>query len=83
MFCNPIAMAKMGWRYYIVFCVLDAMFIVAVWLLFPETKGKSLEELEGIFDNRWGGEDVGGKASEEGKSSEDGKVADDDHIEKK
>lgn len=48
--CNPIAMAKLGWRYYIVFCVLDAFFIVQVWLLFPETKGKSLEELADVFE---------------------------------
>lgn len=48
--CNPIAMAKLGWKYYILFCILDGLFVVQVWLLFPETKGKSLEELEGIFD---------------------------------
>ena len=48
--CNPIAMAKLGWKYYIVFCILDAFFIVQVWLLFPETKGKSLEELANLFD---------------------------------
>lgn len=48
--CNPIAMAKLGWRYYILFCILDSLFIVIVWFLFPETKGKSLEELSGIFD---------------------------------
>ncbi|KAH7397155.1 general substrate transporter [Pyrenochaeta sp. MPI-SDFR-AT-0127] len=48
--CNPIAMAKLGWKYYILFCILDALFIVQVWLLFPETKGKSLEELADIFD---------------------------------
>ncbi|KEY64419.1 hypothetical protein S7711_08475 [Stachybotrys chartarum IBT 7711] len=48
--CNPIAMSRIGWRYYIVFCILDALFIAEVWLLFPETKGKSLEELAGIFD---------------------------------
>lgn len=48
--CNPIAMARLGWRYYILFCILDALFIVQVWFLFPETKGKSLEELADIFD---------------------------------
>jgi MFS family permease len=48
--CNPIAMAKLGWKYYILFCVLNAIFAVEVWLLFPETKGKSLEELDSLFD---------------------------------
>ncbi|KAJ4177352.1 hypothetical protein NW755_013903 [Fusarium falciforme] len=49
-FCNPIAMAKIGWKYYIVFCVLDSLFIAQVWFLFPETKGKSLEELASLFE---------------------------------
>ncbi|KAH7369507.1 general substrate transporter [Rhexocercosporidium sp. MPI-PUGE-AT-0058] len=48
--CNPIAMAKLGWKYYILFCILDALFIVEVWLLFPETKGKTLEGVSRIFD---------------------------------
>ncbi|KAH7207334.1 general substrate transporter [Fusarium oxysporum] len=49
-FCNPIAMAKIGWRYYIVYCILDAALIALVWVLFPETKGKSLEELANLFE---------------------------------
>ncbi|KAM0325041.1 hypothetical protein ACHAQA_007578 [Verticillium albo-atrum] len=48
--CNPIAMAKLGWRYYILFCILNTIFVLEVWFLFPETKGKSLEELDSIFD---------------------------------
>lgn len=47
---NPVAMAHLGWRYYILFCILDALFCVAVWMLFPETKGKSLEELADLLD---------------------------------
>jgi MFS family permease len=47
---NPIAMANIGWKYYIVFCVIDVLFFVAVWFLFPETKGKSLEEIASIFE---------------------------------
>lgn len=47
---NPIAMANIGWRYYIVFCVLDFILFAAIWFLFPETKGKSLEEIAKVFD---------------------------------
>lgn len=72
--CNPIAMAQLGWRYYILFCVLDSLFIVQVWLLFPETKGKSLEELSGIFDKL----DAG--ALDEVESNK--KIDDDDGVEK-
>lgn len=47
---NPVAMKALGWKYYIMFCVLDATFFVLVWFLFPETKGKSLEEVASVFD---------------------------------
>lgn len=47
---NPVAMKALGWKYYILFCVIDALFFVAVWFLFPETKGKSLEEVAMVFD---------------------------------
>jgi MFS family permease len=46
---NPVAMGRLGWRYYILFCVLDALFFVCVWFLYPETKGKSLEEVAEVF----------------------------------
>ncbi|KAH7146653.1 major facilitator superfamily domain-containing protein [Dactylonectria estremocensis] len=35
--CNPIAMAKLGQRYFILFWILDCLFILQVWFLFPET----------------------------------------------
>ncbi|KAH7398620.1 general substrate transporter [Phaeosphaeria sp. MPI-PUGE-AT-0046c] len=47
---NPVAMKALGWKYYILFCVIDALFFVAVWFLFPETKGKSLEEVAMVFE---------------------------------
>lgn len=47
---NPVAMGSLGWRFYIVFCIIDALFFVAVWFIFPETKGKSLEEVAEIFE---------------------------------
>ena len=51
-FCNPIGMDNIGWKYYIVFCALLVVFLVVVWLLFPETRGHSLEEIAVIFDGK-------------------------------
>ncbi|KAI4602833.1 hypothetical protein KJ359_008053 [Pestalotiopsis sp. 9143b] len=49
-FCNPIGIEDIGWKYYIVFCCLLALFLPVVYLFFPETKGRSLEEIAVIFD---------------------------------
>lgn len=49
-FVNPIAIANIGWHYYIVFCVLLVFILATSWFLFPETRGHSLEEIAEIFD---------------------------------
>ncbi|ORY61024.1 glucose transporter [Pseudomassariella vexata] len=51
-FVNPIAMDAIGWKYYIVFCVLNAMWFVSAWFLFPETKGRTLEQIAEVFDGQ-------------------------------
>ena len=53
---NPIAMAAIAWRYYIVFCCILAVLLVIIWFLFPETKGRTLEEIRNIFESE---EDLG------------------------
>ena len=51
-FCNPLGMENIGWKYYIVFCALLVVFLAVVWVLFPETRGHSLEEIAVIFDGK-------------------------------
>jgi len=51
-FMNPKALDGIGWKYYIVFCVLLGIFFILVWFLFPETKGRTLEEIAEIFDGK-------------------------------
>lgn len=46
---TPKAFEQIGWRYYLVFCILSFTNAVTVWALFPETKGRRLEEMEYIF----------------------------------
>ncbi|KFH41526.1 Lactose permease-like protein [Hapsidospora chrysogenum ATCC 11550] len=51
-YVNPIALDSIGWRYYIVYCVWILVEIATVYLLFPETKGRSLEELSFMFEDK-------------------------------
>jgi sugar porter (SP) family MFS transporter len=47
---NPIAMDAIGWKYYIVWTALCAVWLTFVVFYVPETKGKSLEEVAVVFD---------------------------------
>lgn len=49
-FCNSIAMDNIGWRYYIVFCVILVFVVLNTYFFYPETKGYSLEEIAVLFD---------------------------------
>lgn len=44
-----VAIETIGWKYYLVFLCTSATIIPAVWFFFPETMGRSLEELEMMF----------------------------------
>ncbi|KAK7684811.1 hypothetical protein QCA50_012054 [Cerrena zonata] len=48
-FVNPVAMAAIEWKYYIVYCCLLCVELIVVILFFPETSGRSLEEVGEVF----------------------------------
>ena len=49
-YTNPIALAAIGWKYYIVWCcVLISNFLI-IYFFYPETKNLSLEEVGQMFD---------------------------------
>lgn len=50
-YVNPIALDNLSWRYYIVFIVLLTIYTAVIWLTYPETKGRSLESVEVLFDH--------------------------------
>lgn len=49
-YVNPIGLAAIGWKYYLVYCVWLPIELIVVILFYKETKGKTLEELSVIFD---------------------------------
>jgi len=51
-YVNPIALAAIAWKYYIVYCVWILVEIGTVYLMFPETYNQSLEELSFMFEGK-------------------------------
>ena len=49
-FVNPIALAKLKWKYYAVYIVIDFFVAFVAWLQFPETRRMSIEEISLVFD---------------------------------
>ncbi|KEZ46555.1 hypothetical protein SAPIO_CDS0350 [Scedosporium apiospermum] len=47
--CSPIALAAVGWKYYILFILTNFLCTIVFAFAYPETKGKSLEEIADIF----------------------------------
>jgi hypothetical protein len=48
---TPIALEKIGWRYYLLFIVCDFTNALFFYLFLPETKGISLEVMDDLFTN--------------------------------
>lgn len=46
---TPPGTTNLGSRYWIIFAVLNAAYIPVVYFFFPETNGRSLEEIDDIF----------------------------------
>ncbi|EAQ91909.1 hypothetical protein CHGG_00144 [Chaetomium globosum CBS 148.51] len=47
--CSPIALERVGWKYYILFILTNALCVVVFAFAYPETRGKSLEQIDEIF----------------------------------
>lgn len=48
---TPVAFNNIGWRTYIIFAVLNFAAIPVMYFCYPETRGRSLEEVDLIFRN--------------------------------
>lgn len=46
---TPIAVEKIAWKYFLIFIICDAIFITVVYFVYPETSGKTLEEIASLF----------------------------------
>jgi sugar porter (SP) family MFS transporter len=46
---TPVAFANIAWKYYIVYACISAFGCLVFYFFYPETKGRSLEEIDDIF----------------------------------
>ncbi|KAJ3746241.1 major facilitator superfamily domain-containing protein [Lentinula detonsa] len=79
---HPVAFQHLGWRYFIVFVAVLSALMIAIWFLFIETRGRTIEQVSLLFDfssserrNRMGStfadlEHVNGKSLDEKRRSE-------------
>lgn len=49
-YTNPVGLAAIGWKYYIVWCCVLISNFTIIYFFYPETKNLSLEEVGQLFD---------------------------------
>ena len=47
---TPRALASVGWKFYILFALCGFTNALTIWLILPETKGRTLEEMDAYFE---------------------------------
>lgn len=50
-YVNPIALEAIGWKYYIFYCVWLLVEALVIYLLFPETYDRTLEDLSFLLED--------------------------------
>ena len=86
---TPLALDAISWRYFMIFLIMDVIFIIVFYFMYPETKGKTLEEIEGVFGDRLAetieeaGKNVELEQTDdlENGTKKDARIGDKEHIE--
>ncbi|KAJ3916500.1 hexose transporter [Lentinula edodes] len=59
-YTNPIALGRLAWKYYIIYCCWIAFEIVFLYIYVVETKNLTLEETAALFDGKEAIEEITG-----------------------
>lgn len=46
---TPYGVRNIGWRFYIIWTVFNASFLPLIWLVYPETADRTLEDLDAYY----------------------------------
>ena len=47
---TPLGIAELGSQFYIIWTVLNGLMVPIIYLFYPETSGRSLEDIDGMFE---------------------------------
>jgi hypothetical protein len=67
---TPVGISSLHWKFYIIWTIFNASFVPIVWLFYPETAGRTLEDLDRFFTENqkvilaWEPEAISGKRPE-------------------
>jgi MFS family permease len=64
-FAVPPLLREINWKMYIIFAVFNLLAFIQIFLMAPETKGRTLEEMDQVFDSgrpAWRRDPNGGKS---------------------
>jgi hypothetical protein len=50
---TPMAIEKIAWRYFLIFLIMDCIFLVIAYLFYPETKNIALESVGEVFGDEF------------------------------
>lgn len=50
---TPVMISNIGWGTYLFFACMNALFIPVIYFFYPETAGRSLEEIDIVFAKGW------------------------------
>jgi hypothetical protein len=77
---TPPAINNIGWRTYIIFAVLNALWVPIIYFFFPETKGLELEDVDQLFSGEVSRGDLLEKAGDEERAEKAMDVEQMEHI---
>ncbi|KAL9708857.1 hypothetical protein Ac2012v2_008012 [Leucoagaricus gongylophorus] len=46
---TPLGIANLGWKFYLIWVVFNAIFVPLVWFLYPETSNRHLEDIDKTY----------------------------------
>lgn len=62
---TPVGISTIGWRYYILYAVLNFVFMPVVQVFYEETAKLSLEQIDELFETKYSGAAMGGSGNNE------------------